>query len=112
LPQNPERAAMRDPKTGFADFVAKGSIVKGAALAAGGDGKTVACAACHGPQLKGLNDVPGIAGRPATYIFRQLNDMKTGNRGGGNVELMKPAVAKLDVNDMIALSAYLGSRDP
>ena len=112
LPQNPERAAMRDPKTGFADFVAKGSIAKGAALAAGGGGKTVACATCHGPQLKGLNDVPGITGRPATYIFRQLNDMKTGNRSGGDVELMKPAVANLDVTDMIALSAYLGSRDP
>jgi cytochrome c553 len=42
LPQNPERAVLRDPKTGFADFVAKGSIARGAALAAGGDGKTVA----------------------------------------------------------------------
>jgi cytochrome c553 len=112
LPQNPERAAMRDPKVGFADFVAKGSIAKGAALAAGGGGKTVACATCHGPELKGLNDVPGITGRPATYIFRQLNDMKTGNRSGGDVELMKPAVAKLDLTDMIALAAYLGSRDP
>ena len=28
------------------------------------------------------------------------------------VELMKPVVAKLDQSDMIALSAYLGSRDP
>ena len=35
LPQNPERAVLRDPKSGFADFVAKGSIAKGAALAAG-----------------------------------------------------------------------------
>jgi cytochrome c553 len=112
LPQNADRAVLRDPKMGFADFVAKGSIARGAALAAGGDGKTVACATCHGPALKGLNQVPGITGRPATYIFRQLNDMKTGNRSGGDVELMKPAVAKLDQTDMIALSAYLGSLDP
>ena len=77
-----ERAALRDPKSGFTDFVAKGSIAKGAALAAGGDGKTIACATCHGPALKGLGEVPGITGRPATYIFRQLNDMKTGNRSG------------------------------
>jgi cytochrome c553 len=38
--------------------------------------------------------------------------MKTGNRSGGQVELMKPVVAKLDLTDMIALSAYLGSLDP
>ena len=49
----------------------------------GGDGKTTACSICHGPALKGLGEVPGITGRPAIYIFRQLNDMKTGNRSGG-----------------------------
>lgn len=112
LPQNAERAALRDPKSGFTDFVAKGSTAKGAALAAGGDGKTVACTTCHGPDLKGLNEVPGITGRSAIYIFRQLNDMKTGNRSGGAAELMKLVVTKLDQSDMIALAAYLGSRDP
>ena len=40
LPDNAERAALRDPKSGFTDFVAKGSIARGAALMAGGDGKT------------------------------------------------------------------------
>jgi cytochrome c553 len=112
LPDDAERAELRDPSSGFTDFVAKGSIQKGAALAAGGDGKTLACATCHGQDLKGLNEVPGITGRTATYIFRQLNDMNTGNRGGALVELMKPVVAKLDHDDMIALAAYLGSRDP
>jgi cytochrome c553 len=112
LQQNPDRAVMRDPKSGFVDYVPKGSIVKGAALAAGGDGKTVACTICHGPALKGLGEVPGIAGKTATYIFRQLNDMKAGNRSGAWVELMKQVVVKLDRDDMIALSAYLGSLGP
>jgi len=112
LPQNAERAALRDPKSGFTDFVAKGSIAKGAELMAGGGGKTTACTICHGEKLTGLGEVPGITGRPATYIFRQLNDMKTGNRSGPWVELMKPVVAKLTQDDMIALSAYLGSLDP
>jgi cytochrome c553 len=112
LPQNPDQAAMRNPKFGFVDYVPKGSLAKGAALMAGGDGKTTACTICHGPALKGLGEVPGITGRPATYIFRQLNDMKTGNRTGAWVELMKPVVAKLDQDDMIALAAYLGSLDP
>jgi cytochrome c553 len=112
LPQDEARAHARDPKSGFIDYVPTGSIVKGAALMAGGDGKTVACAICHGPTLKGLGEVPGIVGRPATYIFRQLNDMKTGNRQGPWVELMKQVVEKLDDGDMIALAAYLGSQDP
>jgi len=112
LPMDPVRAHLRDPKSGFIDYVPKGSIAKGAALMAGGDGKTVNCTICHGPALKGLGEVPGITGRPATYTFRQLNDMKTGNRKGPWVELMKQVVAKLDDNDMIALSAYLGSLDP
>jgi cytochrome c553 len=112
LPQDETRAKMRDPKSGFIDYVPLGSIRKGAALAAGGNGKTVACSICHGPNLKGLGEVPAITGRPATYMFRQLNDMKNGNRTGPWVELMKQVVAKLDDDEMIALSAYLGSRDP
>ena len=66
VPQDEPRALMRDPNSGFIDYVPKGSIVKGAALMAGGDGKTIACTICHGPTLKGLGEVPGIAGRPAT----------------------------------------------
>ena len=112
IPQNPERAALRDPKSGFVDYVPKGSIAKGAALITGGDGKTTACAICHGPALKGLGEVPGITGRTATYMFRQLNDMKTGNRSGPWVELMKPVVANLSQDDMIALAAFLVSLDP
>ena len=56
--------------------------------------------------------MPGITGRPATYMFRQLNDMKTGNRKGPWIELMKQVVEKLVCDDMIALAAFLGSRDP
>jgi cytochrome c553 len=112
LPQEETRAHARDPNSGFIDYVPVGSIVKGATLMGGGDGKTVACTICHGPALKGMGEVPGIVGRPATYIFRQLNDMKTGNRKGPWVELMKQVVQKLDDPDMIALAAFLGSQDP
>jgi len=43
---------------------------------------------------------------------RQLNDMKTGARSGISTALMKAAVEKLSVEDMVAIAAYLGSRDP
>ena len=102
----------RDSRIGFIDHVPVGSIAKGKALADGGDGKTVRCSICHGAELRGLGEVPGITGRPATYMYRQLNDMKIGNRTGPWVELMKQVVEKLNEEDMIALVAYLGSRDP
>ena len=38
--------------------------------------------------------------------------MKTGNRAGPWVELMKQVVAKLSDDDMITLSAYLETLDP
>jgi len=113
LPEDPLRAELRDPKSGFIDYVPVGSIKKGEALATTGDaGKTIPCAICHGQNLKGLGEIPGIVDRPATYVFRLLNDMQNGNRKGAGVELMKGVVAKLTDDDLIALAAYLGSRDP
>jgi len=113
LPQNATEAQLRDPHFGFIDYVPPGSIAKGEALATtGGDGTTMRCAICHGPNLTGLGEVPSIVGRAGTSIFRQLNDMQSGARKGPWVELMKGVVAKLTQSDMIALAAYLESRNP
>lgn len=57
-------------------------------------------------------DVPGLAGRSPMYIFRQLNHIKTGNRSGASLALVKPVVDKLSDDDMIALSGYVGSLQP
>ena len=89
-----------------------GSIANGKALAAGGGGKTIACGICHGAGLKGLGEVPGIAGRDPIYAFRQLYDMQQGRRKGDAMVLMKAVVEKLTIDDMIALSAYSASLDP
>jgi len=43
---------------------------------------------------------------------RQLNDMQNGARTGYSMALMKQVVAKLTLDDMIALAAYVGSLDP
>src|SRR5206468_8018456 len=80
LPQDEMRAHSRDPHSGFIDYVPVGSIAKGKALVtSGASGQTVPCAICHGATLKGLGEVPGIAGRPPIYVVRQLNDMQNGN---------------------------------
>jgi len=113
LPQDAARAQSRDPHSGFIDYVPVGSIARGKALVtSGGSGQTVPCAICHGATLKGLGEVPGIAGRPPIYAVRQLNDMQTGNRTGSMAELMKAVVAKLGIEDMVAIAAYLGSLEP
>ena len=51
-------------------------------MTTGGDGKTIACGICHGPELKGIGDVQGIAGRSPLNIARQLYYFQTGERGG------------------------------
>ena len=113
LPQDETRAKSRDPRSGFIDHVPTGSIAKGEALVTTGDGgKTIPCAICHGQTLQGLGELPSIVGRPPTYVLRQLNDMKTGARSGISTALMKAVVEKLTMEDMIAIAAYLGSRDP
>jgi len=112
LPQDEPGAHARNPRTGFVAHVPPGSIAKGAALARGGDGKTIACTICHGQGLRGLGEVPPIANRSPMYLFRQLNDMKAGNRKGDAMALMKAVVETLTVDDMIALSAYVGSLEP
>ena len=112
LPNDETEAKLRDPHSGFTDYVAPGSVAKGQALAGGGNGKTVACSLGHGPDLRGNGEVPGITGRTATYIFRQLNDIQSGARNGLGVAFMKPAVANLTQDDMIALAAFLEMRNP
>jgi cytochrome c553 len=62
---------------------------------------------CHGEDLQGVAEVPGIADRPASYILRQLYDMQAGTRESA---MMAPIVANLDIDDMIAVTAYLASK--
>jgi len=112
LPDNPDSATARDPHSGFTAYVPKGSIAKGAALASSGIGKTVTCAVCHGEGLKGLGDVPRIAGLHPIYIVRQLSSFQSGASAGSASALMKRVVANLTEDDMLALAAYAASLAP
>jgi cytochrome c553 len=67
---------------------------------------------CHGADLKGLGPVPGIAGRPPSYMVRPMYDMQVGARHGVRTDLMKPVVAKLTDEDFVSIGAYLSSRLP
>jgi len=97
----------------FVAYVPPGSIQEGRALAStGGGGRTLPCAVCHGPGLKGLGPVPGVAGRSPSYIVRQLYDFEHGARAGAGSALMTPAVDKLTLDDMVSLAACAVSLKP
>jgi cytochrome c553 len=110
--QNP--AQVRNAQTNaFIAFAPTGSLSRGQALVTtGANGVTTACGTCHGQNLQGMGDVPGIAGRSPVYISRQLYTFKDNDRNGANADLMKAVVAKLTNDDVVAIGAYVGSRSP
>jgi cytochrome c553 len=113
IPIDPQRTNDRDPHSPFLAYVPPGSIAKGEALVkTGGSGKTLACAICHGDQLRGLGEVPRIAGVQPVYIARQLIQIQNGSSAGTNAALMKKAVVNLTEDDIISISAYLGTLAP
>jgi cytochrome c553 len=112
VPEDQARARLRDPNSGFIAYVPVGSIAKGRNLAATGGTRTVACTACHGRDLKGAGDVPRLAGVHPIYLARQLYRFRDGTRNGAGAALMKPAVDRLTDEDIVNLSAYLGSLAP
>jgi cytochrome c553 len=104
---------LRNPKSGFVAYAPVGSVSRGKALATtGGNGKTLQCAVCHGPDLKGLGPIPNLAGRSPSYLARQIYDIKLGTRNGSMAALMKPVVANLTDGDIVDLVAFVSSLDP
>ncbi|MEE8438998.1 MAG: c-type cytochrome [Micropepsaceae bacterium] len=112
IPENSELAELRDSHSPFQALVPHGSVAAGEEIATTGGGRSVQCSICHGPDLKGLGQVPALAGRSPIYLARQMFDIKHGARGGANVALMQGVVANLTHDDVLNLSAYLGSLEP
>lgn len=123
VPENEEQSELlRNPRSGFVAYVPVGSLAKGRDLVTTGGmkvvdgrivaGKTIACGICHGPDLLGLADVPGIAGRSPSYLVRQLYDLQQGSRKGTSAPLMQAVIANLDNDDMVAIAAYVTSLVP
>jgi cytochrome c553 len=97
----------------YVAYVAGGTLSRGEFLVEGGGaGRTVRCANCHGPDLRGTGSVPGIAGRSPSYIARQLRDMKRGTRRGIGSDRMMGTVARLTDDDVVAIAAYAASLAP
>jgi len=112
LPADQSRVTNRDPHSGFIAYVPVGSIKKGETLVKTGGGKSVACGICHGETLRGLGNVPRLAGRHPAYIARQLYMFKDSRRNGADSMLMKRPVASLTDDDILSISAYVASLPP
>ena len=121
VPEDVEQTDVyRNPRSGFVAYVPAGSIEKGRELVMTGgtriagrteiQRKTTPCSTCHGPALMGLADVPPIAGRSPSYLVRQLWDIRQGTRDGEAAQVMKPVVANLTREDLVAIAAYVSSR--
>jgi cytochrome c553 len=107
-----ERTEKRDETSGYVAYVPPGALKKGEALVTKANSKTTQCAICHGENLKGLGNVPFLAGRSPSLLVRQMNDIKTGSRNGGYAPLMKGVVEKLSNEDMVYIAAYVSSLKP
>lgn len=112
-PDDTARFELRDPLTPYTAFVPPGSIAKGNKLAhSWGPQKTLACVSCHGPQLRGVGDVPPLAGRSPGYLVRELNDFRSGARTGPSAAPMAMVTKDMKNADMLVVAAYIGSLKP
>ena len=111
LPDDFERFELRDPRITYRAFVPPGSVARGATLAASwGDHGSLACAGCHGADLRGQGPIPPLAGRSPSYIARQLVNFQRGARTAPEDAPMHQVTARMSEDDVIALAAYLASR--
>ena len=113
VPEDVEAVEMlRNPRVGFIAYVPQGYINRGAVTVATGRGKTQPCGTCHGKDLRGMADVPSIAGRSPSYLMRQMVDMRSGTRTGPGADLMKPVIGQMTNTELMAVAAYVASRTP
>jgi cytochrome c553 len=107
VPDDNLGAEARDTHMGWTTYVPPGTLNRGKQVA-----ERAQCAICHGSNMEGIGAVPALAGRSPSYAMRQLFDFKTGARRGPWGDLMRPVVANLSVQDMMAVSAYAASLQP
>jgi cytochrome c553 len=68
-----------------------------------------ACAACHGPDGKGMAAAgfPSLLGQTPHYLVEQLQKFKHGDRKDDYQGMMQDTSAKLTAQDMQALAEYI-----
>jgi cytochrome c553 len=88
----------------------EGAVAAAAGSVEAGRTKSVTCAACHGADGNSVTpDWPMLAGQHASYIVRQLQAFKNGERTDVT---MKPFADMLSEQDMLDVAAYFAAQKP
>lgn len=73
-----------------------------------GEAKFAPCTACHGTDGNSPSPAfPRIAGQHASYVYKQLQDFKSGKRDNAT---MAPQVANLSEQDMADLAGFISQQ--
>lgn len=112
LPFDPEDVRMGDAHARFVAYVPPGSVARGRLLMTTGEGATMACTSCHGADLRGVVNVPPLAGCSPTYLTRQLVQFALGHRQGVATLPMQQEVSHLTLADMVSVAAYAATLKP
>lgn len=66
----------------------------------------IACMTCHGMKGEGLPAAgyPTLAGKPAAYLSKQVNDFKSGKRKHPVMDSIAPAISD---EELVAVSSYI-----
>jgi len=111
MPEDIVETQLRNPRSGFVAYAPVGSIKRGEALATtGGNGKTIACNICHGPDLKGIGSVPNLAGRSPSYLARQIYDIKLGTRKGKMSKMVNHGSGRVRLEFHVPSRGLIGLR--
>lgn len=93
----------------------KSPLAKGEQLATKGKWSVgvPACFQCHGDQGQGVPpNFPAISGQHESYLNKQLQHWYKDERSNDPVGLMQAVVAKLDGDEIAAVSRYLAAQSP
>ncbi|HSY07664.1 MAG TPA: c-type cytochrome [Steroidobacteraceae bacterium] len=99
--QAPSRAKSGDPK-----LVARGRQIFEEGVASQG---IPACTACHGPEARGNDGFPRLAGQHADYLVKQALVIQRGLRAA---PVMHDVIKDLSQDQMRAVATYLESLSP
>lgn len=92
----------------FAASMLACTVAYAAGDAGAGEAKSVACAACHGPDGNSPNpEWPKLAGQHPAYLVTQLHAFKAGQRQNA---MMAPMAKNLSEQDMQDLAAYFAGQ--
>ena len=99
--QAPSRA-----KTGDAKLMARGKQIFEEGVTSQG---IPACATCHGPEARGNNIFPRLAGQHADYLVKQALVIQSALRAA---PVMHEVIKDLSQDQMRAVATYLESLSP